>query len=85
MQNPSPINLMTPAESRALGWQAESRDADGHLCTQQRHDSHHLAQVQLTPKGLIYEHPRNDDRRLRTWRILRLRNHDPVSIRPRLR
>lgn len=34
MKNPSPVNLMTPEESRALGWQAESRDEDGHLCTQ---------------------------------------------------
>lgn len=34
MQNPSPVNLMTPEKSRALGWQAESRDADGHLATQ---------------------------------------------------
>jgi len=34
LQNPYPINLMTPAESRALGWIAESRDADGHLITQ---------------------------------------------------
>jgi hypothetical protein len=25
---------MTPQESRALGWAAESRDEDGHLCTQ---------------------------------------------------
>jgi hypothetical protein len=29
-----PIHLMTPAESRALGWQAEARDADGHLMSQ---------------------------------------------------
>ena len=34
MKNPSPVNLMTPAESRALGWQAESRDEVGHLITQ---------------------------------------------------
>ena len=34
MQNPNPINLMTPEESRAKGWAAESRDADGHLCSQ---------------------------------------------------
>jgi sulfur-carrier protein len=33
MQNPSPVNLKTPAEVRADGWQAESRDDDGHLCT----------------------------------------------------
>lgn len=26
MKNPAPIHLMAPAESRALGWQAESRD-----------------------------------------------------------
>ena len=31
MKNPSPVNLMTPEETRALGWQAECRDADGHL------------------------------------------------------
>ncbi len=31
MNKPFPINLMTPAEVRALGWAAESRDADGHL------------------------------------------------------
>lgn len=34
MENPRTVNLMTPAESRALGWQAESRDADGHLVSQ---------------------------------------------------
>ena len=34
MKDPMPINLMTPQESRARGWQAESRDDDGHLCTQ---------------------------------------------------
>ncbi|NRB19945.1 MAG: hypothetical protein HRU33_20960 [Rhodobacteraceae bacterium] len=34
MQNPFPVNLMTPAESRSLGWAAESRDADHHLVTQ---------------------------------------------------
>lgn len=34
MKNPMPINLMTHEESRALGWQAESRDADGHLMSQ---------------------------------------------------
>ena len=31
MRNPDPINLVPPAEVRALGWQAETRDADGHL------------------------------------------------------
>lgn len=31
MQNPHPVNLMTSAEVRANGWQAETRDADGHL------------------------------------------------------
>lgn len=31
MKNPNPINLATPEEIRALGWQAEVRDADGHL------------------------------------------------------
>ncbi|PTW53553.1 hypothetical protein C8N35_1168 [Breoghania corrubedonensis] len=35
MKNPNPVNLLTPEESRAGGWQAESRDEDGHLCTQQ--------------------------------------------------
>jgi hypothetical protein len=34
MQRPRPVNLMTPQESRALGWAAESRDKDGHLVTQ---------------------------------------------------
>lgn len=34
MKDPYPINLMTPEESRSRGWQAESRDADGHLITQ---------------------------------------------------
>ena len=34
MRDPRPVNLMTPAESRALGWQAESRDPDGHLVSQ---------------------------------------------------
>ena len=34
MKDPKPINFMTPQESRARGWQAESRDEDGHLCTQ---------------------------------------------------
>jgi hypothetical protein len=31
MKDPMPINLMTSEEVRASGWQAESRDADGHL------------------------------------------------------
>lgn len=34
MRNPHPVNLMTPEESRAGGWQAESRDPDGHLISQ---------------------------------------------------
>ncbi|MEJ8474485.1 hypothetical protein [Roseibium algae] len=34
MRDPSPVNLMTPEESRAGGWQAEARDSDGHLCSQ---------------------------------------------------
>lgn len=31
MKNPFPVNLQTSAEVRQQGWQAESRDADGHL------------------------------------------------------
>jgi hypothetical protein len=31
MKNPFPVNLQTSAEVRGQGWQAESRDADGHL------------------------------------------------------
>ena len=31
MKDPKKINLMTQDEVRALGWAAESRDADGHL------------------------------------------------------
>lgn len=31
MQSPNPVNLTPPDEIRALGWQAEARDADGHL------------------------------------------------------
>lgn len=31
MENPKPIHLMTPAEVRRNGWQAEARDRDGHL------------------------------------------------------
>jgi molybdopterin synthase sulfur carrier subunit len=31
MKDPMPINLMTPAEVREQGWQAECRDQDGHL------------------------------------------------------
>jgi len=33
MKNPSPINLKSSSEVRAEGWQAEARDADGHLCS----------------------------------------------------
>ena len=33
MKNPFPVNTQTPEEVRAAGWQAESRDNDGHLCT----------------------------------------------------
>ena len=33
MQNPYPINLMTPEEVQQLGWAAEGRDEDGHLMT----------------------------------------------------
>jgi hypothetical protein len=32
MKNPNPINLTTSEEVRKAGWQAECRDADGHLC-----------------------------------------------------
>jgi molybdopterin synthase sulfur carrier subunit len=32
MKNPNPINLATSEEVRQAGWQAETRDADGHLC-----------------------------------------------------
>lgn len=32
MKNPNPINLATSAAIRANGWQAETRDEDGHLC-----------------------------------------------------
>lgn len=31
MKDPMWINLKTPAEVRADGWQAETRDEDGHL------------------------------------------------------
>lgn len=31
MKDPMPINLMSPDDVRARGWQAESRDHDGHL------------------------------------------------------
>lgn len=31
MKNPMPVNLLTSEEVRAEGWNAESRDADGHL------------------------------------------------------
>lgn len=31
MRDAMPINLMTTEEVRANGWQAESRDSDGHL------------------------------------------------------
>lgn len=31
MKNPNPVNLQTSEEIRKQGWQAESRDADGHL------------------------------------------------------
>ena len=31
MRDPNPINLQTSDEVRKAGWQAESRDADGHL------------------------------------------------------
>lgn len=31
MKNPNPINLQTPENTRKAGWQAETRDADGHL------------------------------------------------------
>lgn len=34
MQSPKPVHLMTPEESRALGWAAEERDSDGHLISQ---------------------------------------------------
>ena len=32
MKNPNPINLQTSDEVRRAGWQAETRDGDGHLC-----------------------------------------------------
>ncbi len=33
MKEPRAVNLMTQDQCRADGWQAESRDADGHLVT----------------------------------------------------
>jgi hypothetical protein len=32
MKNPNSVNLQTSADIREAGWQAECRDADGHLC-----------------------------------------------------
>ncbi|SCB30669.1 hypothetical protein [Rhizobium lusitanum] len=32
MKNPFPVNLQTQEDVRKAGWQAETRDADGHLC-----------------------------------------------------
>lgn len=32
MKNPFPVNLQTSEDVRKAGWQAETRDADGHLC-----------------------------------------------------
>lgn len=32
MKNPNPVNLQTPEDIRKAGWQAETRDEDGHLC-----------------------------------------------------
>jgi len=32
MKNPCAVNLQTSEEVRKAGWQAETRDADGHLC-----------------------------------------------------
>lgn len=32
MKNPNPVNLQMPEDVRKAGWQAETRDADGHLC-----------------------------------------------------
>ena len=34
MEHPHPVNLLTPEQSRAGGWQAEARDGDGHLRSQ---------------------------------------------------
>ena len=31
MKDPQPLHLTTPEQIRALGWQAECRDSDGHL------------------------------------------------------
>lgn len=31
MRNPNPVNFMSSEEVRSAGWQAESRDSDGHL------------------------------------------------------
>lgn len=31
MKAPTTINLLTPEQVRAVGWQAECRDEDGHL------------------------------------------------------
>lgn len=31
MKNPQPLHLTPPEKIRALGWQAECRDSDGHL------------------------------------------------------
>lgn len=31
MKDPQPLHLTPPEQIRALGWQAECRDVDGHL------------------------------------------------------
>lgn len=36
MKNPNTMNLLTSDHVRALGWQAETRDVDGHLCRTHR-------------------------------------------------
>lgn len=46
MKDPKPANLQTPDEVRAGGWQAEARDADGHLmsCHAPFDNDEHLAE-----------------------------------------
>ncbi len=66
MKNTRPVNLMTPEQSRAGGWQAESRDGDGHLITQHSpfEDAETIAQYvrEETGRGLtvtIWPMPNN--------------------------
>jgi len=52
VKNPNKINLMTSEEVRSNGWQAESRDSDGHLVMTHAPFDNHASIIWLVREAL---------------------------------